>query len=80
MVKLTQEKKYEILLIVLEKGQSFPPHSSLRNTLLIMLEGNVKFNINSERYTLGKNQIFEFPAKINHDVLANGNSKFLIIR
>lgn len=80
MVKLTQKEKCETLLIVLEKGKTYPTHSAPVNTLLIMLEGDIQFNINSESYTLIKNQSFDFPGKMKHDVLANKNSKFLLIR
>ena len=80
IVKLTQEEKCETLLVVLEKNKTFPTHTSPRNTLLVMLDGDIQFNINHKTFKLKKNQTFEFPAKMKHDVLANEDSKFLIIR
>jgi quercetin dioxygenase-like cupin family protein len=70
----------ETLLICLEKGHHFPEHTSPRDALLVMLEGDINFSINHTAYQLQTHQTFQFPAKEKHKVFANRNSKFLIIR
>ena len=78
--KLASKSDCETLLISLEKGHLFPEHTSPRDALLIMLEGDINFNINHTAYQLQTHQSFQFPAEEKHKVFANKNSKFLIIR
>jgi quercetin dioxygenase-like cupin family protein len=70
----------ETLLITLEKDALFPEHTSPRDAHLIVLEGEIKFNINSEVFHLKTYQDFKFPKETPHWVEALENSKFLIIR
>ncbi len=79
-VKLASKEACETILISLEKGHDFPEHTSPRDATLVVLEGDIEFNINEKKYLLLKHQIFNFPAHIKHWVHANDNSKFLIIR
>lgn len=79
-VKLASKEGCETILIVLEKGHTFPEHIAPRDVLLIMLEGSIIFSINNTEYEIHKHQTFTFPANIKHSVLARENSKFLIIR
>ncbi len=78
--KLLSNGSCDTILIVLEKEHHFPEHTSPRDTLLVMLEGDIVFYINGKEYSLSGNQIFSFPANEKHRVFANENSKFLIIR
>lgn len=79
-VKLASKEACETILIVLEKGHTFPEHTAPRDALLVMLEGSIIFYINNEEYKIKKHQSFSFPAKVAHEVLAEENSKFLIVR
>lgn len=78
--KLVSKDQCETLLIVLEKGHWFPEHTSPRDVLLIVLEGDIQFYINNTNYQLQKHQTFTFSANEKHKVFANQNSKFLIVR
>jgi quercetin dioxygenase-like cupin family protein len=78
--KLASKEGCETLLIVLEKGHWFPEHTSPRDVLLIVLEGDISFNINNTNDLLQKHQTFTFPANEKHKVFSNEDSKFLIIR
>ena len=78
--KLAKTDALEILSINLEKGALFPEHTSPKDAKLIVLEGDILFNINEKSYRLKKYQDFSFPKEIAHWVKANEDSKFLIIR
>lgn len=78
--KLASNDTCETLLITLEKGSTFPEHTSPRDALLVMLEGIILFTISSDNYTLQKHQCINFSAEEKHKVVAIKNSKFLIIR
>ena len=80
VVKLASGKTCETLLIALEKGHTFPEHTSPRDALLVVLEGDIVFSIRNSEIQIKKHQTFKFKAEIPHTVFANANSKFLIIR
>lgn len=78
--KIAKTNALEILSISLEKGATFPEHSSPKDTQLIVIEGEILFHINDSSYELKTQQNFIFPKATPHFVTANKNSKFLIIR
>lgn len=78
--KLVKTEALEILSISLEKGAIFPEHTSPADAQLIVLEGDIVFHINETSYQLKAQQNFNFPKATPHSVVANENSKFLIIR
>lgn len=80
VVKLTSGGSCETLLIALEKAHTFPEHTSPRDALLVVLEGDITFSINNSKIQIKKHQTFKFKAEIPHTVFANSNAKFLIIR
>ncbi|WP_297695165.1 cupin domain-containing protein [uncultured Eudoraea sp.] len=78
--KIVKTDALEILSISLEKGATFPEHTSPKDAQLIVLEGEIAFHINETSYKLKTQQNFNFPKATPHFVMANENSKFLIIR
>lgn len=78
--KVVKTEVLEILSISLEKEAMFPEHTSPTDAQLVVLEGDISFHINNEIHHLITQQHFNFPKKIKHSVVANANSKFLIIR
>ncbi|MBT8313980.1 MAG: cupin domain-containing protein [Maribacter sp.] len=78
--KVVKTETLEILSISLEKGATFPEHTSPADAQLIVLEGDIVFHINDTSYQLKSQQNFNFPKATPHSVMANENSKFLIIR
>ncbi|MBT8264110.1 MAG: hypothetical protein HKN52_09600 [Eudoraea sp.] len=78
--KIVQSSNIEILCISLEKGSTFPEHTSPKDAQLILLEGEIKFHINNEVYNLTHHQKISFHKESPHWVAANKDSKFLIIR
>jgi len=78
--KLVDINAQEIIQISLEAASVFPKHTSPRDALLIVLEGEISFYINNAEYKLLKHQVFDFPKNEEHWVEAKKNSKFLIIR
>jgi len=78
--KLIKTDVFEILSISLEKNATFPKHFSATHAQLIVLEGDITSYINGHSYKLTKQQHFNFPNETVHHIVANENSKFLIIR
>lgn len=78
--KLHKTDAFEVLSISLEKGSVFPEHTSPRDVLLIVLNGEIDFHINGESFIIREKQHFNFGANTPHWVMANKDSMFLIIR
>ena len=78
--KILDFEAKEILQIRLDTGTVFPKHTSPTDAILLVLEGEISFFINSGEYKLLKHQIFNFPKKEEHWVEAITDSKFLILR
>lgn len=77
---ISKTETCETLLITLEKGASFPEHTSPRDALLVVLEGTIVFSISGQEFLIEEYQSFTFPALEKHHVLAKEDTKFLIIR
>lgn len=78
--KLADIDASQIMKVTLEKGAKFPAHTSKTDVTLVMLEGIITFFINNQKFDLSKFQVFQFPKDEMHDVVANENSKFLLIK
>ncbi|MBT8188633.1 MAG: cupin domain-containing protein [Croceitalea sp.] len=78
--KIASQNSFEILSITLEKDAIFPEHTSPKDAVLLLLEGQIEFHINNENHKLDTQQHMRFPKETIHWVKAHQNSKFLIIR
>ncbi|MGB5170225.1 MAG: cupin domain-containing protein [Eudoraea sp.] len=78
--ELAKNEAFQILSISLEKGAIFPEHTSPTDAHLIVLEGEIIFNIQKESHRLRSKQSLAFPKETKHWVSSNENSKFLIVR
>ena len=78
--KIFESETTETLLITLEKGKTFPTHTSPKDAFLIVIEGFINFHIEDKMVALEQHEVYAFKANIEHHVTANKDSKFLIIR
>jgi len=67
-------------LISLEKGATFPTHTSPKDAFLVVLEGSINFFIAAQKILLETQQVYTFTKNVEHYVTASENTKFLIIR
>jgi len=78
--KIFESGTTETLLITLEKGKTFPAHTSPKDAFLVVIEGFINFHIENKMIELERHEIYTFKKDVEHYVTANKNSKFLIIR
>tara|TARA_R110002073_G_scaffold72537_1_gene177423 strand:+ start:418941 stop:419228 length:288 start_codon:yes stop_codon:yes gene_type:complete len=78
--KIFKTDTTETLLITLEKDKLFPKHTSPKEAMLVVLEGSINFYIEGKTIELNQNNTYSFQKNVEHHVVANENSKFLIIR
>ena len=80
VIKLAKHETYDIVLITLESGAKIPPHVANRDAQLIMLEGQIDFHIQDQKYTLNAHQIISFDKEVQHWVEAIADSKFILVK
>lgn len=80
VTKISKSEDTEVLHISIEKDAILKKHTSPKDALLIVLEGQISFHINNNIYVLNKHQLFNFAKGIEHWVESQENSNFLIIR
>ncbi|WP_418499394.1 cupin domain-containing protein [Flagellimonas sp.] len=78
--QLVNNPSMEILSVSLAKGALFPKHSSPKDVHLFVLEGSIDFFIENQMINLTTQQHFSFSKNVEHWVMANEDTKFLIIR
>ena len=78
--KLANSENIDILHISLEMGAILKKHTSPKDALLIVLEGEIVFHNNNNSHILKKHQIFNFARNEDHWVEAIEHSNFLVIR
>ena len=79
-LKLAKSKDTEVLHVSMEKDTVLKKHTSPKDALLIVLEGQIIFHLNNNSHVLKKHQIFNFASDGEHWVEAIENSNFIIIR
>lgn len=79
-LKLANSENVEVLHISLEKEAILKKHTSPKDALLIVLEGQIAFHINNNSHILKKHQLFNFAKNDEHWVEAKEHSNFIIIR
>lgn len=78
--KLANSENVDIIHISLEKDAILKKHTSPKDALLIVLEGEIVFHINNNSHILKKHQIFNFARNEEHWVEAIEHSNFIVIR
>lgn len=78
--KIAHTDKFDCILLNIEKGNILKEHISNTNAYLIVLTGEIIFNIHNESYRLSKNDGIAFEKNIPHSVEAISNSIMLLIK
>ena len=78
--KFWNTETVETLVISLQEGHIFPDHKSLKNALLLVLDGQIEFNQSESITSLGTFDHIEIVKNVIHSVKAITDTRFLIIR
>lgn len=68
------------ILFALKKNQLLPTHISPVEAFIFVLEGEVLFNIDNINHTITAGESLFFQKNEKHTVLAQKDSKFLVVR
>jgi quercetin dioxygenase-like cupin family protein len=78
--KIAHTDKFDCILLYIEKGNILKEHISNTDAYLIVLSGEIDFNIHNQTYRLNENDSIAFEKNIPHSVEAISNSKLLLIK
>jgi len=80
VVQVSNTNKSNIIAIGLKKDQILKKHVSPVPALLVMLEGSVRFEMEGSTTEITGLNTFDIPPNIPHEVAANEESIFLVIK
>ena len=78
--KLVSNDTGNIILIALEKGATLASHVSSTDASILVLEGNITFEINGEIHEMEANDLYAFKKDEVHEIQAHDDSKVLLIK
>ncbi len=78
--KLLKNNQVETLMIMIEQGHELPNHTTSKEALLIMHQGEAVFYINQQEILLTSGITFTIPVNQVHSVKAKKDSILFIIR
>lgn len=78
--KLVSNDTGNIILIALEKGATLASHVSNTDASILVLEGNIAFEINGKTHEMEANDLYAFKKDEVHEIRAHDDSKVLLIK
>lgn len=78
--KIAQTDNFDCILLNIEEGNTLKEHTSNTDAYLIVLSGEIIFNIHKESHRLSKNDGIAFEKNVPHSVVAISNSSILLIK
>lgn len=78
--KIVHTEKFDCVLLTIEEGNILKEHMSNTDAYLIVLSGEINFNINNQSFRLTKSDGIAFAKNTPHSVEAISNSKMILIK
>ena len=67
-------------IIAIKKDEIIDTHTSTRDAAVYVLDGEIELHFDAEKFKIDKGEILMFKKDTQHKVLANKDSKFLLIK
>ncbi len=77
---LVNNETGKIILISLEKGAVLAKHVSETDASITIIEGEITFEINGEKYTMQQGDVFDFKKNEVHELVGIVNAKVLLCK
>lgn len=72
--------RFHTMLIKIKQDEVLKPHHATTDAFLVVIEGEILFNLNDEDFHLKKGDMFTFKAFEKHSVKALENAIFLVVK
>lgn len=76
---LMEKGNSRLEVVFLKKGEIIDNHISVCDACAIVYEGEAEFHFDSEKFTLKKGELIMFKKEHEHKVLANKDTKFVLV-
>ena len=77
---LIENHDSSLSIIALKKEEIIDTHTSVSDTALYLIEGEVELHFDAEKFKLDKGEMLMFKKDKEHKVFALKNSKFFLIK
>ncbi|MCF6359319.1 MAG: cupin domain-containing protein [Cyclobacteriaceae bacterium] len=78
--KLLKNESCEAIMISIEAGHSLPKHSTPKEALLLMHQGEAVYTMQGEDTVLTPGITFKIPTDLEHSIIAKKDSIVFVIR
>ncbi len=78
-ILMAQEESL-LSIIAIKKDEIIDTHTSTRDAAVYVLDGEIELHFDAEKFKIDKGEILMFKKDTQHKVLANKDSKFLLIK
>lgn len=75
---LLQSEKLNLTLFAVAEGQEFSPHTTTREAIVHILEGDGEFMLGNVWHKFSSGDYFHMPEKLLHAIKAKSDFKFLL--
>jgi len=77
---LLENGEGKLSIVALKKDEIIDTHTSINDAAVYVLEGEIELHFDAQMFELKKGEILMFKKDEHHKVLANKDSKFLLIK
>lgn len=77
---LMEKDDSNLSIIAIKKGEIIDTHTSICDAAVYVLDGDIELHFDAEKFNLDKGDILMFKRDKEHKVLAQKDSKFLLIK
>lgn len=77
---LMESENGSLNLIAIKKDEIIDTHTSANDAAAYVLDGEIEIHFDAEKFKINKGEILMFKKDPEHKVLANKDSKFLLIK
>lgn len=77
---LMENENSSLSVIALKKGEIIDTHTSLADAAVFVLDGEIELHFDAEKFKLDKGEILMFKKDKEHKVLAEKDSKFILVK
>lgn len=77
---LMQNGESELNIIALKKNEIIDTHTSMQDAAVYLIDGEIEIHFDAEEFKIKEGEILMFKKDAQHKVLAQKDSKFLLIK
>lgn len=77
---LMENNNSNLSIVAIKKGEIIDTHTTTEDSAVYVLDGEIEIHFDAEKFKLDKGEIIMFKKDKEHKVLAQKDSKFLLIK